>query len=332
MAADGADVIDLGSTPGARWETVADRVRALRDEGLRVSIDSFDEWEVRQAVGAGAELVLSVHRGNLQSARSLDAEVVVIPEDPARSDWADQLEVAAAYLERHGVRHRLDPVLEPIGFGFAASLGRYLEARRRFPQARMLMGVGNLTELTAVDSAGVNALLLGFCQELGVRSVLTTEVIHWARTSIREIDLARRLMHFAVAERVPPKHVDDRLVVLRDGKPLKVGEEELRRLAERIVDPNVRLFAEGGIFSAIRGGRLEQAGDPYELFERLNIDDPAHAFYLGWELMKASLALELGKRYVQDEALRFGFLTKEEPHRRGRDRRGPGGTGEGSAP
>ncbi|HBB75748.1 MAG TPA: dihydropteroate synthase, partial [Planctomycetaceae bacterium] len=48
---------------------------------------------------------------------------------------------------------RLDPVLEPIGFGFAASLGRYLEVRRRHPAAEMMMGIGNLTELTDVDSA-----------------------------------------------------------------------------------------------------------------------------------------------------------------------------------
>ncbi len=61
---------------------------------------------------------------------------------------------------------RIDPILEPIGFGFAASLGRYLEVRRRYPDAEMMMGIGNLTELTDVDSAGVNVLLLGFCQEL----------------------------------------------------------------------------------------------------------------------------------------------------------------------
>ena len=62
----------------------------------------------------------------------------------------------------------------------------------------MMMGVGNLTELTDVDSAGVNTILIGFCQELGIRSVLTTAVINWARSSVREIDLARRLAHHAV--------------------------------------------------------------------------------------------------------------------------------------
>ena len=57
----------------------------------------------------------------------------------------------------------------------------------------MLMGIGNLTELTAADSTGVNALLVAVCQELGIRAVLTTEVIPWARGAVREIDVARRL-------------------------------------------------------------------------------------------------------------------------------------------
>ena len=76
------------------------------------------------------------------------------------------------------------------------------------------MGTGNLTELTDVDSAGVNTILIGFCQELSIRSVLTTAVINWARSSVREIDLARRLVHHAVANRSLPKHVEPRLVVL----------------------------------------------------------------------------------------------------------------------
>ena len=110
----------------------------------------------------------------------------------------------------------------------------------------MMMGIGNLTELTDVDSAGVNTLLIGFCQELGVRSVLTTEVINWARSSVREIDLARRLAHHAVKRRVLPKHVEPRLVVLRDPKPRRHGPEALDDLARTIKDPNWRIFAEDG--------------------------------------------------------------------------------------
>ena len=48
----------------------------------------------------------------------------------------------------------------------------------------MMMGTGNLTELTDADSAPINTLLLGFCEGLNIRSVLTTQVIPWARTSV----------------------------------------------------------------------------------------------------------------------------------------------------
>ena len=46
--ADGADVIDLGCDPGTRWGGVAEAVKTLRGEGLRVSLDSFDEWRRRR--------------------------------------------------------------------------------------------------------------------------------------------------------------------------------------------------------------------------------------------------------------------------------------------
>ncbi|MCA9193916.1 MAG: dihydropteroate synthase, partial [Planctomycetales bacterium] len=60
LVAEGADTIDLGCTPGQRWTTVGEAVERLVDLELRVSIDSFDPWEVAQACRAGASLVLSV--------------------------------------------------------------------------------------------------------------------------------------------------------------------------------------------------------------------------------------------------------------------------------
>ena len=39
-----------------------------------------------------------------------------------------------------------------------------------------------------------------------------------ARTSVRECDLARRLVYHAIRERVPPKRLEPRLVTLRDPK------------------------------------------------------------------------------------------------------------------
>src|SRR5205823_9233734 len=146
---------------------------------------------VEAAVASGAELVLSVNSSNVDLASNWGCEVVALADVPATLEGLD---ATVEKLAAKGVPFRIDPVVEPIGMGFAPSLGRYLEVRRRYPDAEMLMGVGNLTELTDVDSAGVNVLLLGFCQESGIRSVLTTQVINWCRSCVRELDLARRLV------------------------------------------------------------------------------------------------------------------------------------------
>ena len=305
----GADVIDVGCDPGGPFRGVADVVRELRAEGFRISIDSLDPVEIEAAVDAGAELVLSVRRDNLDVARDLPCEFVVIPDDPSTLDG---LRECAEALAGWGKRFRLDPVIEPIGFGFAESLGRYVETRREFPDAEILMGVGNVTELTGADSAPINVLLLGFCEELGIRSVLTTEVIHWARSSVRECNLARRLVHYAVRHGAIPKHVEPQLHLLRDAKHEEHGIEVIERLASTIRDRNFRVFAEGDEIHVLSRGRHARGRDPFEIFETLGVEDASHAFYLGYEMCKAVTAITLGKDYEQDRALRWGFLTREE--------------------
>ena len=315
--ASGADVIDVGCDPGGGWAGVGDAVKLLRDDGQRVSVDSFDPAEVDAALAAGAELVLSVNGGNREHARRWHehhgAEVVAIPDTPSDPDSLDR---TVEELTSWGVRFRADPILEPIGFGFAASLGRYLDFRRRHPAAPMLMGVGNLTELTDVDSAGVNVVLAGFCQEAGVRSVLTTEVVNWARSAVREFDLARRLVFHAVANGVPPKRLDFGLVSLRDPKLRPLGGQALAELAATVTDRNYRLFAEAGELHLLNGDRHLHGPDPFRLFAEVEKQDarmdPSHAFYLGYELAKAVTALTLGKQYTQDRPLNWGHLTRAE--------------------
>lgn len=319
LADDGADLIDVGCEPGDPWPGVGDCIRALRDDGHRVSIDSWNPAEIDPAVRAGAELVLSVSRSNREAAQDWGCEVVVIPDDISTLAGLDE---TIELLLTCAVPFRIDPILEPIGFGFAASLDRYLEVRRRYPAAEMLMGIGNLTELTDVDSAGINVLLLGFCQEQGIRSVLTTQVINWARSSVRECDLARRLVHYAVQHHVPPKHLEPRLVTLRDPKLPEFGAAHFEQLAAQLKDHNYRLFAEGGRIHLVCAGLHLEGVDPFQLFEQLMATQPknvdsSHAFYLGYELAKAMTALTLGKEYRQDEALDWGHLTEaEQSHRR----------------
>lgn len=315
----GADIIDLGCDPGSIDLRIGDTVRRLRDSGFRVSIDSLQPEEIEAALGGGAELILSVNTGNLAHARRWkdrwpDLEIVAIPDAPHE---LDSLYRTIDQLLDWNIRVRADPLLEPIGIGFAASLRRYWEVRQRYPDLPMLMGVGNVTELTDADSAGLNVLLAGFCQELRIQSVLTTAVANWTRSCVREWDLARRLVHYAVRFQTVPKRLEPDLLLLRDPKLYEMGEEAIAELAGRIADRNYRILAERGLIH-IFNGRLHLRGtDPFSLLRQLLTEDPAlspaHAFYLGYEMAKAQIALLLHKNYVQDQPLRWGFLTPLEP-------------------
>jgi len=309
----GADIIDLGCAPGETWHDIGQATRGLIDAGLRVSVDSFNRAEVEAAVDHGAQLVLSASPANIDWATRVPAEFVVIASEPGN---VSSLENTAGMLQAAGRAVRWDPILEPIGYGFAASLGRFYEVRRRHPDAALLMGIGNLTELSEVDSAGANFLLAAICEELRVGSILTTEVINWCRTAVQEFDHARRLVRYAVSQQTLPKHLDGRLVMLRDPKLHELGETGLNELRQKITDPNFRIFAERGEVHVFNRDGYWHGDDPYEVFDRLIATvgtlTSEHAFYLGMELMKARTALTLGKQYIQDEALRWGFLTVEE--------------------
>src|SRR6059036_1209861 len=145
--AHGADIIDVGCTPGREFPELAGVVRELVGGGMRVSIDSFDPSEIRTAVAAGAELVLSVNRSNLDVARDFartKTRVVVIPDF---GQGIETLEPSVEALEQWGVSYLIDPVVEPIGFGFFASLERFAAVRRRHdgserPPDRHLSGAG----------------------------------------------------------------------------------------------------------------------------------------------------------------------------------------------
>lgn len=318
-AHDGADVIDIGCDPVGPWTEVGDVVAAVRDLGLRVSVDSLDPREISPAVAAGAELVLSVNSSNRDAAVDWGCEVIVVPDDPRTLAGLDD---TIDFLAKHRVPLRIDPILEPIGFGFAQSLGRYQTIRQRYPDAEMMMGIGNLTELTDVDSAGINVLILAICQELGIRSVLTTEVINWARSSVHECAIARQMVYHAIDKGVLPKHVERRLLLLRDEQVVELPAQEIEELSTKIKDNNYRIFVSDGQVHLVSKDIHLHDFDPFTVMKRLLVSGPdgdrpknldaSHAFYLGYEMCKALTATTLSKQYQQDEPLDWGFLTRPE--------------------
>lgn len=303
----GADIIDLGCPARGGFPGVGEVVADLKQRGFTVSVDTFDAGTVLEADRAGVDFLLSVNSQNLELARDLRCRVVVVPDF---GEGLDSLERNAARLARWGVPCILDPILDPVNFGFTEALHRFRETRRRHPGAEMLMGVGNLTELIDSDSIGINALMAGVMTELKIDYALTTEVIGWARGAVRELDLARRLMHYADRNRVLPKHLDTALIVAKEPPFEPYGEAELRRMQQQVRDRNFRIFADRERIYVFNREVFICGRGPDEILARLKPEDASHAFYLGRELERASLAVLLGKKYTQESDLHWGYLGK----------------------
>ena len=304
MRAAGANVIDLGCLPDTSFPHLEDAVRALRTNGYEVSIDSADPEELRRGGKAGAHYLLSLTETTIDLAGETGAVPILVP---AAHGELPSLLRAAEVADKRGISAILDPVLDPIHFGFMNSLERYAELRRRLPAAEILMGTGNLTELTDADSVGVTAALLGICSELFIRNLLVVQVSPHTRRTIQEHDAARRMMFAAREDKSLPKDYSNALLALHDRKPFPNTPSEIGEAAAQVKDANFRVeVAEDGIHVYNRDGH-RVAQDAMSLFPGLAVEnDGPHAFYLGTELMKAEIAWRLGKRYAQDSPLDWG--------------------------
>lgn len=304
LRADGADVIDLGALPDTKFDHLAESVKTLKAEGFRVSVDSIDPDELLRGGRAGADYLLSLTLDTLWVADEVASTPILIPRIP--SDEASLFD-AVTIMQRQGREFLVDSILEPIPFGLAASIVRYHRLRERFPEAPIMMGVGNLTELTEADTSGINALLFGICAELHVAAVLTTQVSNHARRAVKEADWARRIMHAATRHHTLPKGLSDALMTVHAKHPFPDTSDEIAAIAALVRDPNFRVQVSGrGLHVYNRDGlRLGQGA--FELWPQLGLEgDAAHAFYMGVELAHAEIAHKLGKRYVQDQPLDWG--------------------------
>jgi dihydropteroate synthase-like protein len=271
---------------------------------LRSASISAESEELRAGGLAGAQFLLSLDETTLDLAAETGSTPVLVS---ARHGDLNSLLRAAEGAAKRGIKAILDPILDPIHFGFMASLARYAELRRQLPEAEILMGTGNLTELTDADSGGITAALLGICSELAIRNVLVVQVSPHTRRTLQEHNAARRIMLAAREDNSLPQGYGTALLQLHDRKPFPNSAQEIADLAAKVKDANFRIeTAEDGIHVYARGVH-HVSEDAFSLFPMLGVEnDGPHAFYLGAELSKAEIAWRLGKRYIQDEPLDWG--------------------------
>ena len=307
---DGANVIDIGCLPDTPFPHMEEAIQALHDEGYTVSIDSLEAEDLLRGGKAGADYLLSLKESTLSIAEEVEAIPVLIPEQHGDMDSLYRVIEAFSSRSRSFIA---DSILDPIHFGFADSIIRYHELRQQYPDIEIMMGIGNLTELTEADTTGINAVLFGLISELHITNVLATEVSPHARSAVREADKARRMMYAARKDTSLPKGLGGSLLTTHELEPFSYDLNEISELAASIRDPSYRIqVSDEGIHIYNRDGMIF-GQDPFALFARLEPlqNDAPHAFYIGVELARAQIAWQLGKRYNQDEALTWGAAIPE---------------------
>lgn len=336
----GANFIDVGMVAGeSQPQKASQMVRWVKEAtSLPVSIDTLNPEEIKAAVEAGAEIVLSADEGNLEAIAPYvkDVAVVVIPTNQrigyipkTAEERVRFLEAIVAKAKALGLNRLLaDLIVEPqeILNSFIA----FKEFHQRNPEVPLFVGISNVTELFDADSLGLNAILTRLSSEVGGGVLLATEKSVKAKGTVAEEVAAAKMMFLSKKRGSVPKDLGLDLLILKDKRsfeePYDIKTEQDAEVAVVSEEPPpAKLDALGAFKIAVdRKQNLliaihyrpndmakpvnivkgESAEVIYQkILELALVSRLEHAAYLGVELAKAEIALKTGKSYVQDLAL-----------------------------
>ncbi len=305
----GADIIDIGCLPNKPFPHLSETIQELKRQDFYVSIDSHLDKELILGGKSGADYLLSIKSDNFYILDEVDSYPILIPKD---GDMVSLYDCIDRCIENKRV-FIADPILDPINYGFTQSITRYSELRKRYPDIHIMMGTGNVTELTHADTTGMTMILMGIISELKINHILTTEVSKHCRTVIKESDLARRIILAASLGNTTPKHINSGLLTTHEEDPIRYNPQEVEELFEQVKDSSYRIMNTDDGVNLFNKKGLQVAINPFDFFEKIDVgDDTGHAFYLGVELARAQIAHQLGKTYEQDEELKWGCLVDEK--------------------
>ena len=335
----GANIVDVGMIAGESRPLDAKRLVELvkRVADVPVSIDSLDPAEIREAVLAGADLVLSADAGNIEAIAPYVSKVavVVIPTDQRQGYFPKKAEERVKFLEQTIEKAKklgaakcvADLILDPTDV--LESFFAFRQFAERNPDTPLFVGVSNVTELMDADSVGVNALLARLSSEVGASILLATEKSDKAKGSIGEEVAAAKMMFLAKKRGSVPKDLGVDLLLLKDKRNREESYDktleqkapvifaEKRDSIESDTEGSFRIMidrlGENIVAAHYAGSKMDKpdkivkgktANAIYAEIAKLGLaSQPNHLAYLGSELAKAEIALRTGKEYIQDKAM-----------------------------
>jgi len=336
----GAAIIDVGMIAGeSRPDDARRAVEAVKGAvNVPVSIDTLDPVEAREAVSAGADLILSVDAGNVEEMASFasDVAVVAIPTNQREGHFPKEVKERVRFLEeiigkarKRGITRVLaDLIVEPSNV--LRSFVAFRVFAERNPDVPLFLGASNFTELIDADSVGVNAVLACLSSEVGASVLLATEKSPKAKGTVKEMVTASKMMFLAKKRGSVPKDLGLNLLVLKDkrlrGEPYNSEIEAEAPVISATDNLEPEVMDEKGLFKIavdhnngtivavhipcsqqdkpsviIKGKTAENIFSKIEEMNLITRFD--HAAYLGRELAKAEIALVTGKEYIQDSQL-----------------------------
>lgn len=335
----GAHIIDVGMVAGGSRPADAKRaVEAIKKiSNIIVSIDSLDPEEIREAVNAGADLILSADAGNIDKIAPFAKEIpiVCIPTNQSKGYIPSNITGRIKFLEeiiekakKLGIKKIIgDLILEPSNL--IESLIAFYYFGLKHPNIPLFIGVSNVTELFDADSIGINALLAYLSSEIKASIILATEKSIKAKGTIEEQSLASKMVFLAKKRNSVPKDLGIDLLVLKDKrkieepynkkletqartininertKPSKIDPHgEFRIILDRRAKKIVAIHYSSVKLIPINILKAKTAERLYKKIIEMNlISKLDHAAYLGSELRKAEISLKTGKNYIQDDPL-----------------------------
>jgi dihydropteroate synthase-like protein len=318
---EGADIIDIGISKSVSTR-VKELIQLLRHLNVPLSVDSMEAENIIAAIESGVDLILSLDEELLKKIKPTDTPVVIVPGKEKFERFNDRLvalnENIKLAKDRGFSNIVVDPILEPIGYGLADSINVYSELGKK-GEIPLLMGVGNLTELTDADSIGINAILAGIAMECCVSLLFTTEASDKTRGSVGELKMASNMMFLAKSRGTIPKDRGIDLLTFKEKRralmspPTKTKRMKAKtgvKKQDSLGDFTIHLETDKIVAVHSKNGRFDvavegtSARDICDTILRLRlVADMGHASYLGRELEKAETALRMRRSYKQDESL-----------------------------
>lgn len=334
----GANIIDIGAIIGEdNSKKIKEIIESIKNDPILkatpVSIDSLKPAEIEAGVEAGADLVLSIDKGNMEEISNINKEigVIVLPTNISEGfmpysskNRVKSLNENILIAKKLGFEKIIaDPLLEaPINPGLFNSLESYNLFRKMDSETPLMFGIGNIIELIDTDGVGIDSIFACLAFELKVTAFLTTEYSTKTRGTVKELSQALKMAYLAKKRNMPPKDLPitnfkakskydympyfptENVNIIEIGKKIEDYEQDTKGFFRIWVNHNegkiivAHYHNEGLINVIISGFSAESLGK--EIMARKLINLPIHILYLGRELEKAEICLTLGKSYIQD--------------------------------